>query len=128
MSKTYVNGLESIQVDDSSNDVPDGFSIPNSTNPFEYTLSKIEGKWKMKIIYTLANSEVLRYGELKRAVVPITHKMLSAQLKELERDGIVRRVEYPQIPPRVEYSLTPKGDDMIAIFKEMWIWGHKYKD
>ncbi|MCL2853011.1 MAG: helix-turn-helix transcriptional regulator [Defluviitaleaceae bacterium] len=88
----------------------------------------MEGKWKLKIIYTLANSELLRYGELKRALVPITHKMLSAQLKELERDGIVLRTEYPQIPPRVEYSLSAKGDDMIAIFKEMWIWGHKYKN
>ena len=128
MSKTYVNGFESMKIDNPEGDIPDGYSIHNSIDPFEYTLSKIEGKWKMKIIYTLANSEFMRYGELKRAVVPITHKMLSAQLKELERDGIVRRVEYPQIPPRVEYSLSPRGDDMLAIFKEMWIWGHKYKD
>lgn len=127
MSKTYVNGLESMKIDNLE-DIPEGYSLHDSTDPFEYALSKIEGKWKMKIIYTLATNEVMRYGELKRAVVPITHKMLSAQLKELERDGIVRRVEYPQIPPRVEYSLSPKGDDMLSIFKEMWIWGHKYKD
>ena len=127
MTKTYVNGLESMKIED-LNDIPEGYSLHNNVDPFEYALARIEGKWKMKIIYTLANTEVMRYGELKRAVVPITHKMLSAQLKELERDGIVRRVEYPQIPPRVEYSLSPKGDDMISIFKEMWIWGHKYKD
>jgi len=127
VTKTYVNGLESMKIED-LNDIPEGYSLHNNVDPFEYALARIEGKWKMKIIYTLANTEVMRYGELKRAVVPITHKMLSAQLKELERDGIVRRVEYPQIPPRVEYSLSPKGDDMISIFKEMWIWGHKYKD
>jgi len=127
VSKTYVNGLESMKIEN-PNVIPEGYSLHNSIDPFEYALARIEGKWKMKIIYTLANTEVMRYGELKRAVVPITHKMLSAQLKELERDGIVRRVEYPQIPPRVEYSLSPKGDDMISIFKEMWIWGHKYKD
>lgn len=128
MPKTYVNGFESIRVDDSAEGVPKGYAVPSASDPFDYTLSQIEGKWKLKIIYTLANSELLRYGELKRALVPITHKMLSAQLKELERDGIVLRTEYPQIPPRVEYSLSAKGDDMIAIFKEMWIWGHKYKN
>ena len=128
MSKTYVNGFESIRVEDPAEGVPKGYNILSTLDPFDYTLSQIEGKWKLKIIYTLANSELMRYGELKRALAPITHKMLSAQLKELERDGIVVRTEYPQIPPRVEYSLSPKGDDMIAIFKEMWIWGHKYKD
>ncbi|MCL2618059.1 MAG: helix-turn-helix transcriptional regulator [Defluviitaleaceae bacterium] len=101
--------------------------MPGKRDPFDYTLSQIEGKWKLKIVYTLANSELMRYSELQRALNPITHKMLSAQLKELERDGIVVRTEYRQIPPRVEYSLSHKGEDMIAIFKEMWIWGHKYK-
>ena len=127
MPRTYVNGFESISIDDSAESVPEGYTIPNTSDPFDYTLSKIEGKWKLKILYTLANNELMRYGELKRALVPITHKMLSAQLKELERDELLVRNEYPQIPPRVEYSLSPKGDDMISIFKEMWIWGHKYK-
>ena len=128
MSRTYVKGFESIKVDDPDAEIPEGYILQNTIDPFEYTLSKIEGKWKMKIVYTLANSELMRYGELKRALTPITHKMLSGQLKDLERDGLVIRTEYQQIPPRVEYSLSPKGDDMIAIFKEMWIWGHKYRD
>ena len=128
MSKTYVNGFESIRIEDPAEGAPKGYSLISTLDPFDYTLSQIEGKWKLKIIYTLANTELMRYGELKRALAPITHKMLSAQLKELERDGIVVRTEYPQIPPRVEYSLSAKGDDMIAIFKEMWIWGHKYKE
>ena len=128
MSKTYVKGFESIKVDDSGSDVPEGYILPSTVDPFEYTLSIIEGKWKMKIVYTLANTELMRYSELKRTLAPITHKMLSVQLKELERDGLVIRTEYQQIPPRVEYSLSPKGDDMISIFKEMWIWGHKYKE
>jgi len=128
VSRTYVKGFESIKVDDPDAEIPEGYILQNTIDPFEYTLSKIEGKWKMKIVYTLANSELMRYGELKRALTPITHKMLSGQLKDLERDGLVIRTEYQQIPPRVEYSLSPKGDDMIAIFKEMWIWGHKYRD
>lgn len=128
MSITYVKGFESIKVDNPDADVPAGYTLPSTVDPFDYTLSILEGKWKAKIIYQLANTELMRYGELKRALSPITHKMLSAQLKDLERDGILTRTEYSQIPPKVEYSLTPKGDDMIEIFKEMWIWGHKHKN
>ena len=128
MAKTYINGLESIMVEDVTETVPEGFKTATNSDPFDYTLSQIEGKWKLKIVYALANSEIMRYGELKRALVSITHKMLSSQLKELERDGIIIRTEYAQIPPRVDYCLSPKGEDLICIFKEMWIWGRKYKD
>ena len=91
--------------------------------PFEYTLSIINGKWKLKIIYELACEQILRYGELKRNISFITHKMLSAQLKELENDGIIMRKEYPQIPPKVEYSLSPKGMSLVPIVDEMCKWG-----
>jgi Predicted transcriptional regulators len=91
--------------------------------PFEYTLSIISGKWKMRIIYELGCEETLRYGELKRNVSYITHKMLSTQLKELENDGIIKRKEYPQIPPKVEYSLTEKGRTLFPIVEEMCTWG-----
>ena len=128
MAKTYINGLEVLRVEEDAH-IPEGYTLQNDSivEPFEYTLSIIEGKWKMKIIYALANTDVMRYGELKRALSPITHKMLSAQLKELEKDGIVVRNEYKQIPPKVEYCLSPKGDDMLEIFREMWIWGHKHQ-
>lgn len=78
--------------------------------PFGYTLSVIGGKWKMVIMFVLVEKTVARYGELKREIPDITHKMLSAQLKELEKDGIVIRKEYQQIPPKVEYSLSPKAN------------------
>lgn len=96
--------------------------------PFEYTLAIISGKWKMKIIYELACESALRYGELKRNVPYITHKMLSGQLKELENDGIVTRKEYPQIPPKVEYSLSEKGLSLVPIINEMCKWGKKHKE
>ncbi|MCH5297153.1 MAG: winged helix-turn-helix transcriptional regulator [Ruminococcus sp.] len=93
---------------------------------FETAVSMIGGKWKLKIIYFLAMNEVLRYGELKRLLIPITHKMLSSQLKELERDGLVNRKEYPQIPPRVEYSLTSAGRGLEPVVKAIYDWLEKY--
>ncbi len=94
-----------------------------SKEPFEYTLSIISGKWKLKIIYLLACMKVVRYNALKRNIDGITHKMLSMQLKELERDGIIIREEFPQIPPKVEYSLSPKGLSLIPLIQSMCEWG-----
>lgn len=65
----------------------------------------------------------MRYSELKRNLTPITHKMLSTQLKELEEDGIIIRKEYPQVPPKVEYSLSEKGISFIPIIDAMCDWG-----
>jgi len=93
--------------------------------PFEYTLAIIGGKWKMRIIYELGCESTLRYGELKRNIFYITHKMLSTQLKELENDGLITRKEYPQIPPKVEYSLSEKGLSLVPIIDEMCKWGKK---
>jgi len=91
--------------------------------PFEYTLAIIAGKWKMKIIYLLICCEIARYGEIKRSITGITHKMLSSQLKELEQDGIINRKEYPQIPPKVEYSLTSKGKNLKQLVADICQWG-----
>ncbi len=91
--------------------------------PFEYTLSIISGKWKLKIIYVLACLGIARYGVLKKNIDGITHKMLSSQLKELESKKVVLRTEYPQIPPKVEYSLTEKGRSLIPIIISMCDWG-----
>ncbi|WP_160688917.1 helix-turn-helix domain-containing protein [Clostridium sp. C2-6-12] len=95
----------------------------NNKEPFEYTLSIISGKWKLKVIYLLACSGTLRYGELKKNIEGITHKMLSSQLKELENENIIFRKEYPQIPPKVEYSLTQKGQSLIPLVRNMCEWG-----
>lgn len=94
--------------------------------PFEYTLAVMGGKWKMRIIYELGCEGTLRYGELKRNISYITHKMLSMQLKELEKDGLIIRKEYPQIPPKVEYSLSGKGMSLFPIIDEMCKWGKEH--
>lgn len=93
---------------------------------FEKVVNMIGGKWKLRIIYVLAFHEILRYGELKRLLSPISHKMLTAQLKELEKDGLVNRKEYQQIPPKVEYSLTQMGRDLKPVVKEIHNWIIQY--
>lgn len=95
----------------------------SNKEPFEYTLSIVSGKWKLKIIYLLACITPVRYNMLKKSIEGITHKMLSTQLKELEQEGIVFRKEYPQIPPKVEYSLTVKGESLLPIVTAMCTWG-----
>ncbi|MDF2635384.1 MAG: transcriptional regulator [Pelosinus sp.] len=96
--------------------------------PFEYTLSIIGGKWKMIIMFWLAKRNIMRYGELKKVIKGITHKMLSAQLKELEANQVLIRKEYHQVPPKVEYYLSEKGLSLMPILEEMCIWGHLHFD
>lgn len=94
--------------------------------PVEYTLSIMGGKWKPVILWHLAVEGVRRYGEIKKSVTGITHKMLSQQLKELEWDGLIHRQEYHQIPPKVEYSLTDKGASLMPVLKTMCEWGGEH--
>jgi len=94
--------------------------------PFGYTLSLIGGKWKMVILYLLSVNKVVRYNELRRKIGAITYKTLSTQLKELEANELIIRKEYPQIPPKVEYSLSEKGKSLIPILDVMCEWGTKY--
>lgn len=91
--------------------------------PVAYTLSMIGGKWKCLVLYLLFDHGTLRYGELKRRLPGITHKMLSQQLKELESDHLIHREEYQQIPPKVEYSLSPHGKTLLPILDLMCEWG-----
>lgn len=93
--------------------------------PFGYTLSLISGKWKMVIMYWLIELQPIRFNELQRLIGSITYKTLSVQLKELEHDGLVIRKEYPQIPPKVEYSLSEKGTSLYPILDAMCKWGEK---
>lgn len=96
--------------------------------PFGYTLSVVGGKWKMLILYLLAENQPVRFNEMKRKIEPVTFKMLSSQLKELEADGMVRRKEYPQIPPKVEYSLTPKAETLLPVLEQLCEWGEKNRN
>jgi len=92
---------------------------------FGYTLSVIGGKWKMLILYLLSENEPVRFNDMKRRIGTITFKTLSSQLKELEADGMVRRKEYPQIPPKVEYSLTQKAETLLPVLEQLCEWGEK---
>lgn len=96
-----------------------------STTGFSYTLSLINGKYKMTILYTLMEFGVVRFNEMKKYIGGISFKTLSSTLKELERDRLVHREEYPQIPPKVEYSLTERGKSLIPILDTMCEWGDR---
>lgn len=90
---------------------------------FGYTLSIIGGKYKMIIMYWLAERKVIRFNEFKRFIGTISYKTLSLSLKELEADGIVVRTEFPQIPPKVEYSLSEQGESLVPVLHAMCDWG-----
>ena len=94
---------------------------------FHYTMSLIQGKYKMFILYTLMDFGVVRFNEMKRYIRGISFKTLSATLKELEADGLVHREEYPQIPPKVEYSLTERGRSLIPILDPMCTGGEEHR-
>lgn len=94
--------------------------------PLGLTLGVIGGKYKVMIIWFLYQNKVLRYNELQKTIKGITPKMLISQLRELEDDGIIERKVYPVVPPKVEYSLTAKGESLIPILLEMRKWGEKY--
>lgn len=96
-----------------------------NTTGFSYTLSLINGKYKMTILYTLMEFGVVRFNEMKKYIGGISFKTLSSTLKELERDRLVHREEYPQIPPKVEYSLTGRGKSLIPILDAMCEWGDR---
>ncbi len=87
----------------------------------------IGGKWKIDIIYHLGE-KTLRFGELKKSLVPITQQMLSKQLKELENDDIVKRKVYSVIPPKVEYSLTETGKSLNPVIQSILKWASYYSD
>ena len=90
-----------------------------SDTGFSYTLSLINGKYKMTILYTLMEFGVVRFNEMKKYIGEISYKTLSTTLKELEADHLVHRKEYPQIPPKVEYSLTERGKSLIPLLDGM---------
>lgn len=97
------------------------------TTGFNYTLSLINGKYKMTILYTLMEFGVVRFNEMKKYIGTISYKTLSAMLKELEADELIHREEYPQIPPKVEYSLTERGKSLIPILDGMCEWGDQHR-
>ena len=94
---------------------------------FSYTMSIIQGKYKMFILYALMGYGVVRFNEMKKYIGSISYKTLSSTLKELEADVLIHREEYPQIPPKVEYSLTERGKSLIPILDQMCTWGEQHR-
>ena len=94
--------------------------------PVEYTAVLIANKWKIIILRELLTG-TKRYNELTRSVVGISSKVLTENLRDLEKDGIISRVVYPEVPPKVEYSLTEKGEDLREVIEAMKQFGLKYK-
>ena len=92
---------------------------------FHYTLSLISGKHKMVILYCLMEFQVVRFNELKRYLKNVSDKTLSLNLKELEADRLILRKEYPQIPPKVEYSLSDRGKSLMAVLDQLCVWGEE---
>lgn len=90
----------------------------------DYAFQRIGGKYKGRILWVLRDG-LLRYGELNRAIVGITPKMLTQTLKELEADELITRKVYPEVPPKVEYSLTETGKELIPFISQMRSWGEK---
>lgn len=95
------------------------------TCPVELTLDVVGGKWKVLLLWNMRDG-IKRYGELKKLVPGITHKMLTQQLRELEDDGIISRKVYEIVPPRVEYSLTERGKQLRPILDMMGQWGVQF--
>ena len=96
------------------------------TCPVEATLRLVGGKYKAVILWHLMDAGTLRYHELHRRIPRATDKMLAQQLRELERDGLLRRAVYPVVPPKTEYSLTDFGRSLAPILDEMCRWGEWY--
>lgn len=91
-------------------------------NPVEFAMDRIGGTWKMPILWRLRD-RVMRYGELKKDIPHITHKMLTSNLRELEDEGFVLRKVYPVVPPKVEYSITDRGMRAIDIIDTIRLYG-----
>ncbi|WP_084312672.1 winged helix-turn-helix transcriptional regulator [Desulfobulbus elongatus] len=91
----------------------------------DVTLAVVGGKWKASILWHLAQT-TMRFSELQRQFSETTRKMLTQQLRELEADGLVHREVYPQVPPKVEYSLTAKGRSLTPVLEMMCDWGQDY--
>jgi DNA-binding HxlR family transcriptional regulator len=95
-------------------------------NPVELALDVIGGKWKMPILWRLKD-RVWRYGELKRSLGVVTHKMLTQHLREMERDGLLTRTVYAEVPPKVEYGITALGRSAIPAVSSLRDWGLHYR-
>ena len=103
-------------------------SIDRNNCPLTYSLNLIGGKWRLPILWALWKNDTLRYNELKAKVEGITNMMLSQTLKEMERNGMILRKQYIEMPPRVEYSLTESGKQLIPSLESLAQWGKQLQN
>jgi DNA-binding HxlR family transcriptional regulator len=96
-----------------------------SDNPVNTTLKVIGGKWKPLILWYLAQ-KTMRFNELSREIEGVTQKMLTQQLRELEVDGLINRVVFPEVPPKVEYSISEYGQTLSPVLEALSLWGEKH--
>jgi DNA-binding HxlR family transcriptional regulator len=96
---------------------------PAQTCPVDYAFKRIGGKYKGRILWSLSVHNILRYGELSRLILETTPKMLTQTLRELERDNLINRKIYPEVPPKVEYTLTESGTQLIPFIEHLKQWG-----
>lgn len=94
--------------------------------PVETTLTLISDKWKVLVLRDLMNG-TMRFGELRKSIGQVSQKVLTAQLRQMEGSGLLTRTVYPEVPPRVEYTLTDLGRSLKPILDAMWVWGEEYK-
>jgi DNA-binding HxlR family transcriptional regulator len=92
--------------------------------PFTPAMRSVMGKWKLEILWTLVQGKH-RFGELRRAIPGITQHMLTLQLRELEADGLITRIAYAEIPPRVEYELTQMASGLTPVFEAFLAWSRE---
>lgn len=94
----------------------------------EDALKMLEGRWKLRILFQLFGGQVRRFSDLERAIPEVTQKMLAQQLRQLEKDGIVHRKVYPEVPPKVEYSLTEWGQSLCPALDALLRWAMERQD
>lgn len=109
-----------------ANEVKERINLSEINCEKELTLAVIGGKWKLIILWHLGLEGTKRFSELKHMIPSITQKMLTNQLRELEEDQLVVRKVYAEVPPRVEYTLTPHGESLMPILQMMYSWGKDY--
>ncbi|PWV50390.1 helix-turn-helix domain-containing protein [Chitinophaga sp. S165] len=91
-----------------------------------YAVQKIEGRWKLLLLYKLSKNK-LRFNELKKEFSYMSERMLSLQLKTMEKDGLIKRTVYAEIPPRVEYEITEVAKELLPILDQLSSWGSKQR-
>lgn len=94
--------------------------------PVEATLDLVGGKWKAIILYHLMKDRVLRFNEMRRRFTGVTQRVLTHQLRELEECGLILRTAYAEVPPRVEYRLSPQGETLRPVIRALQLWGENY--